>query len=329
MKTVIKIEIVLLVLLLLVGVGLTVAAGGGNPFADPVLVQPQPVAVPTDPVETTALPVEPVTEPVPEQAPIQVSATKYFAYDIRRDTYLTIQGSGSEKLYPASITKLLTAYVAAQYLQSTDMVQVGDALALVAQDSSVAGLKEGDQLSADQLIAAMMLPSGNDAAQTTAAAAGRVIAGDSSLSCEKAVEVFVEEMNRQAQALGMVNSHFANPDGYHDDNHYTTMDDLVILCKKVLAEPRVLACASRAEDKAELSGRTVEWKNTNHLLDSESDYYAPNAIGLKTGYTGKAGNCLVSAFFMEDRLWLIGVFGCPAFTEDRYRDTITIYNSLL
>ena len=77
-----------------------------------------------------------------------------------------------------------------------------------------------------------------------------------------------------------------------------------------------------------LGGISENYK-TNLLLDSSAEVYLPNTIGLKTGYTGMAGSCLLSAFFMEDRIWLIGVFGCPAFTEDRYLDTIAIYNSLV
>ena len=81
-------------------------------------------------------------------------------------------------------------------------------------------------------------------------------------------------------------------------------------------------------DSIELPGRTLELRNTNAFLYQDLGFYMPNAIGLKTGYTEQAGNCLVSAFFMEDRIWLIGVFGCPAYTQDRYIDTMAIYNSL-
>ena len=106
------------------------------------------------------------------------------------------------------------------------------------------------------------------------------------------------------------------------------MNDLVKLCKTVLTNQTILKYTSRLEETVELPDRTLEWENTNFLLDSESETYLPNTIGLKTGYTGKAGSCLVSAFFMEDRIWLIGVFGCPAYTPDRYIDTLAIYNSI-
>lgn len=338
MKSIMKTILILLLVALLIGGGSLILLSRNLIF--PITIQErEPVPIPTDaPVEAfadTPIVVPAETQPElpadtqPQPAMRTITATRYFAYDVRDGVYLAKLGDSSEKLYPASITKLLTAYLVLQYLRPEDTIVVGDALSMVAEDSSVAGLQAGDRLTTAQLLSAMMLPSGNDAAQAAAVAVGRMIAGDDSLSSGQAVTVFVEQMNAQAQAMGMTNSHFENPDGYHHDNHYTTMDDLVLLCQKVLAEPMLLACTSRAEETAVLSGRTLEWENTNLLVNSDAEVYLPNTIGLKTGYTGKAGSCLVSAFFMEDRLWLIGVFGCPAFTEDRYLDTVAIYESLL
>lgn len=340
MKTIVKIEIVILVLLVIVAAGmLLVSEGVLDLFFAPQVIEKSPEPIPTEAVAEAVL--EETEETVPEQTQEAaevtdpqteevrvITAAKYFAYDIREGEYLLKQGDENEKLYPASITKLLTAHVILQYMDPADKVTVGDAMALVHEDSSVAGLVEGDQLTVEQLIAAMMLPSGNDAAQVAAAAAGRKIADNSGLSAADAVQVFVKQMNEEAKALGMENSHFENPDGWHDENHYTTMNDLVILSKKVLSNQTILKYTSRASDSVTLSDRTLEWSNTNFLLHSEGEAYIPSTIGLKTGYTGEAGSCLVSAFFKEDRLWLVGVFGCPAYTMDRYLDTVDIYNSL-
>ena len=330
MKLIVKIEIVLLAVLVLVGAGLILYAEGVfELFHEPVITDWEAAAVPAEVVaEPVSLPE--ATLPAEEKGtPIsrEITADKYFAYDIREDAYLAKLGDSAEKLYPASITKLLTSYVVLQHMELEETVTAGDALNLVQEDSSLAKLQAGDELTVGQLIAGMMLPSGNDAAQVIAVATGRKIGG-SNLSYHAAVDVFVEEMNRQAQELGMVNSHFANPDGFHDNDHYTTMDDLVVLCKKVLADPVMTGYTSLVEESLEVQGRTLEWENTNILLHSEEELYHANAIGLKTGYTGMAGNCLISAFFEEDRVILIGVFGCPAFTEDRYYDTVAIYDSL-
>jgi len=330
-KLIVKIEIILLVLVVLAGAYLVLDAEGVFELLhEPVIATREAVPIPTDaPAEPEVLPEATLPEETAESADItrNITADRYFAYDVREETYLAKLGDSAEKLYPASITKLLTGYVVLQHMDESDTVKVGDALSLVQPDSSVAKLKVGDELTVSQLIAAMMLPSGNDAAQTVAVATGRKIGG-SNLSARAAVDVFVEEMNRQAELLGMVNSHFANPDGFHDNDHYTTMDDLVVLCKKLLADPVMMGYTSMLNETVELQGRTVEWDNTNLLLHSDEEVYHANAMGMKTGYTRMAGNCLISAFFEEDRVILIGVFGCPGFTEDRYYDTVAIYDSL-
>lgn len=332
MKTIVKIEIAILILVVLVAAGMVMVSEGFlNLFFEPVVRERIPEPIPTEAVAMAVSEEEP--DPTVPQAsqtdaePREITAKRYFAYDVREETYLVKQGDADEKLYPASITKLLTAHVVLQYMKPEDTVVVGDALSLVHEGSSTAGLVEGDILTVEQLISAMMLPSGNDAAQVAAVAAGRVMGGKD-LDCQTAVSTFVAEMNKQAEALGMKNSHFENPDGWHHENHYTTMNDLVILSKKVLANPLILKYTSLAEDAVQMEGRTLEWKNTNYLLHSQGEAFVPNTIGLKTGYTDAAGSCLISAFFEGDRLWIIGVFGCPAYTMDRYLDTVDIYNSL-
>ena len=339
MKTIVKIEIVILAVVILVAAGMTMyAAGVFDLFKEPVILEPDPEIVATEPETQPARigedvlpqPTEPAVEPKQESGEVSrtITAKKYFIYDVRTGEYLDTKGGKNEKLYPASITKLLTSYVVLQYMKPEDTVVVGDALNLVQEGSSLANLQRGDKLTVAQLIAGMMLPSGNDAAQVAAVAAGRVIAGDKDLSYEKAVAVFVKEMNEQAEALGMKNSHFENPDGWHHENHYTTMADLVKLSEKVLAEPEITKHTCTAGKTVSLAGRKQTWNNSNLLLHTQNESYIPATIGLKTGFTTPAGNCLISAFFEEDRVILIGVFGCPKQTQDRYLAVEALYNSL-
>lgn len=329
MKTIVKIEIAVLCLVAVVAIGLILISGGVlELFQDPVIAQIQPEPIPTDP------PAAPAAEMViwednteysyPTDRPI--SAKTYFAYDLREGEYLLRQGQPDEKLYIASITKLLTVYTAMQHMDLQQKVWTIDGLELVPEDSSIAELWPADRPTVEQLIAAMMLPSGNDAAQVMAVAGGRIVAENPDLEKEDAVAAFVEEMNRQAALLGMTNSHFVNPDGFHDPEHYTTMDDLVTLAVKVLTETQITQYTSSPSETVEFPAHTLNWKNTNLQLHRESAYYKESAIGLKTGYTEAAGNCLLSAFFEEDRIILIGVFGCMPFTEDRYMDTAAIYD---
>ena len=331
MKTIIKIEVVLLILLLIAAAGVTLVKQDVLVLSEPVLVERTPAPIEQDeaPEQTEAAEAAQAQEEEAQGQPVlQLAAERYFAYDVRTEEYLRLHGDAQEKLYPASITKLLTSYVVLQYLDPETTVVVGDALTLVDPDSSVAELQEGDELTVEQLIAGMMMPSGNDAAQVAAVETGRAIAGDSSLDAASAKEVFVNEMNVQAQLLGMENSHFVSPDGWHDEDHYTTMEDLVKLAKVVLNNQIILKYTSLATQTVTLNGREVEWENTNFLLYQDKGVYVPSTIGLKTGYTEAAGGCLVSAFFETDRIILIGVFGGPGFTMDRYEDTAAIYDSL-
>ena len=255
-------------------------------------------------------------------------AQQYFVYDCKADTFLVTSGTENERIYPASITKLFTAYVAMQYVDPETELTAGDELDLVAWGSSVAKIKKGDMLTAEQLVEAMLLPSGNDAAYMLACAAGRVIKDNAKLSATAAVQAFMTDMNAQAATLGMTGTHFVNPDGIHDSNHYTTFGDLVMLGKLAMQDTTVMKYAKTPRELVTLHGETFEWKNTNALVDPATPYYCPYAVGLKTGQTPSAGSCLLSAFRMDDKELLIGVFGCPE-EEDRFDDTLQLFNQIV
>lgn len=258
----------------------------------------------------------------------ELFAQQYFVYDCKENTFLNASGEATTQVYPASITKLFTAYVAMQHLEATTQVTAGDALDFVVPGSSVAKIESGDVLTVEQLVEAMMLPSGNDAAYVLACEAGRHIKNDPQLSASAAKDAFVAEMNAQAAALGMTGTHFVNPDGIHDTNHYSTFGDLAILGKLALGNETIMKYAATAKDKVTLHGETLEWKNTNKLIDRTNSYYCPYALGLKTGQTPDAGSCLLSAFRMDDTELIIGVFGCPN-EEDRFDDTIQLFNEVV
>lgn len=258
----------------------------------------------------------------------QLLAQKYFVYDCKANSFLLSSGQEDAPLYPASITKLLTAYVAMQYIAPEKPITAGDALDLVSWDSSVAKIQKGDVLTGQQLVEAMLLPSGNDAAYIIACEAGRVIKNDPTLSVSAAVEAFMAEMNRQAKELGMTGTHFVNPDGIHDSNHYTTFRDLTLLGKLAMQDATVMQYATTVEEEVELHGEKIVWKNTNRLVNPDSPYYCPYAVGLKTGQTSAAGSCLLAAFRMGETELLIGVFGCPEET-DRFDDALQLFNQIV
>ena len=142
------------------------------------------------------------------QAP-ELSAQAAFLYDRTTGTVLLDKNAG-ERHYPASMTKVMTALVALEHANLTDEVTVEQAdLDMITADSSNAGLRAGETLTVENLLACLLLPSGNESSYVLA----RHVAGD--------YQAFVDMMNSRAAELGCTGTHFVNPCGLHDDNHYT------------------------------------------------------------------------------------------------------------
>lgn len=290
--------------------------------------------IPTVP-ETTAATIPETTEPTepeteeadPPELPegVQLTARYSFVYDLDSETALYGESGLDGRIYPASITKLFTALVALEYMDPDAVITAGDELDMVAEDSSVAYIEKGHQMTVAMLIEGMLLPSGNDAAHVLAAGVGRAFSQTENMSAREAVQYFVDLMNIYAQFHGLTGTHFANPDGYHADDHYTTGRDLITIARMSLENSIIRSFAGRREDGVTYaSGQTNHWKNTNLLLHPSSEYYCPAAQGLKTGYTSAAGNCLLSAFLVDERYVLIGVFGSTDY-YDRFSDTLQLY----
>ena len=173
-----------------------------------------------------------------------------------------------------------------------------------------------------------MLPSGNDAAVILAAAAGRVIAQDQQLAPADAVQVFVDEMNRQAELLGFEKSHFTSPDGWHSGSHYTCLNDLARIASLALGNDTIRRYMRLGKDETNFySGQYVIWENTNLLVLEGSGFYRTDAIGMKTGFTRPAGYSLMSAFSFEEGDIVIGQFGYIN-KNARFTDAITLIKAV-
>jgi len=250
-----------------------------------------------------------------------------FLYNARSGELVFCNTDAEDALYPASITKLFSAWVALQILPEDAVITAGWELGLLQPGSSAAFIALDSRLTVEMLIEGMLLPSGNDAALVLAAAVGRRLLEDKKATASAAVAEFVAEMNRAAQALGFRNSHFENPDGYHAENHYSCPADLARIAGLALDEPVIARCMELQKDKVTfVSGETHIWENTNRLLNPGSAYYCPDAIGMKTGYTGSAGYCLMAAFGEEPLV--IGIFGGEDATS-RYEDAVILYAAWL
>ena len=324
MKKWLMIEIVLLVILLVVAV---VAVGriSQQSFAPDT---PETTEATSQTTEETQQTTEPPVTWATYPADRELTAQQAFVYDCEKGEFAYLLGEQTDRVYPASITKLFTAYVALQFLPPEEMITAGAALDLVGVGSSVAQIEKEDVLSVEMLVEAMLLPSGNDASYILADAAGKVIAEDDTLSASAAIAAFMKEVNGQLRAMGLTGTQFTNPDGYHSPDHYTNFADLVVISEKVLENDTIMKYASTAGEKVTLGQRELEWKNTNALIDPTTEYYCPYATGMKTGQTPSAGSCLLSSFDVEGRQYLIGVFGCPEI-EDRFADTLQLLNETL
>lgn len=238
------------------------------------------------------------------------------------DDHELLAGENTElKIAPASLTKLMTASVALSHISADEVIQVGTERWLVNKGSSVCFILPEHRLKLYDLVSEMLMVSGNDAAYTTAVYTARKVSGDDELTDEQAVEYFCGMMNETAAELGMDGTHFVNPDGWDAPEHYTTVADLIKLAEFALTFPEIREIAKTQQRYVVFeSGENITWTNTNKLIDPESGYYCADAVGLKTGTTAKAGNCLIGAFVKDGKTYITVTAGCVS-DIGRYRRT--------
>ncbi len=280
---------------------------------------------PTPDQQEAALPV--VSLPLPQSFVDQNTASTYIVlYDLTSDKQLYGKNA-DERCYPASMTKLLTALVTIENVPADTVFTVGDEIRLIDSESSVAYLRIGNRLDLQTLIEALLLPSGNDAAYTAAANVGRILAGNDTLSAREAITVFCNKMNEKAAALGAAKSHFANPDGIHSDDHYTTAADMLKIARAAYSQPLIAAAASEEKvTRTFLSGETgATWYNTNYLLRSDNRLYYEYATGLKTGHTDKAGYCL-AATAEYNGVKLMAILAGSDTSTGRFEDAVGLFD---
>ena len=211
-----------------------------------------------------------------------------------------------ERVYPASLTKIMTCLLALENGNLSDVVTVSaSALDDLDADSSVAGLQVGEQMTLENLLYCMMVVSGNDACNVIA----EHIAGS--------VTDFVRMMNQRAYELGCLNTHFSNPHGLHDESHYTTARDLSIITQAALKSENFRQIVDTYEYQLpddNMRQNIPKLKTTNMLIyrSMSNSLYYPRAHGIKTGYTSQAGRCVISEA-TGDGLDLLGIV-CGAAT---------------
>ncbi len=195
--------------------------------------------------------------------------------------------NGETQYYPASITKLMTALLVAENCNLDDTVTFSATATTNLESGAVSiGMTEGDTLTVRQCLYALLLKSANEVGNALA----EHVAGSNA--------AFAEKMNAKAASLGCTNTHFANPHGLNDPNHYTTPHDMALIARAAFANDIVKTVASTRTytlpaTKKNPSGLTVTMGHK--MLNPNDSRYYQGIIGGKTGYTSKAGNTLVTA----------------------------------
>lgn len=207
------------------------------------------------------------------------------------------------RLLPASTTKVMTGLIALEHYRPDQILTIGNSKI----DGSVIGLFLGEQLTVDNLLYGLLVGSGNDAAQVLAENFPQGVLG------------FVWAMNQKAKELGLKDTHFTNPAGLDEDNHYSTARDLALLTVTAVKNPvfaRIVSTSGRTI--TDTTGEVTHYlQNTNELVLEMAE-----VKGVKTGWTQNAGECLVSLIEKNQRRIVVVLLG----SSDRFGETKEIIN---
>ena len=284
-----------------------------KPYLDTPITAPETAETPAEP-QTPAEPEptpEPEPEPEPEPAPepepepeapaltlaqsteatrvldLELYSSSAVLVDVQGGTVLA-EKAPDAKIYPASMTKVMTLLVAAENLPDLDatftMTQaIIDPLFL--SDATMAGFVNGEAVSMTDLVYGALLPSGAEATEALA----QTIAGST--------EGFVALMNEKAAELGLTNTHFVNDSGLHDENHYTTVREMAVILEAAMANERCRAALSAVSYTSAPTTQNPEGvAMINKFLYRIGQYELGDAVveGAKTGFTSQAMNCCAS-----------------------------------
>lgn len=251
-------------------------------------------------------------------SPLEVASPSAILINAKTGQIL-FEKNSHEKMYPASITKIMTATLAIEKgnLQSR-VIMSHHAVYGIDPGSSNVGLMEGEEVTLEQLLYCALLNSGNDAANGIAEAIGG------------SEEGFAKLMTQRAKELGAKDTNFVNPNGLPNPNHYTTAYDMALISKHAMTLPQFRKIINTKSYTLTPTNKNPKEKilyNSNKLLGN-SKYYYPYAIGVKTGYTTVAGSTFVSAASKNGIELISVVLNSPieGYNSYMYLDTIKMFN---
>ncbi|MEG0596914.1 MAG: D-alanyl-D-alanine carboxypeptidase family protein [Oscillospiraceae bacterium] len=229
-----------------------------------------------------------------------------------------------EKRYPASITKVMTGLLVLEAadrgeLALTDVITADASMNRdLSADGSTQDIKVGEQMTVNDLLHCLLIPSANEAANILAVA----VAGD--------IDSFIDKMNQRAKELGCENTHFSNTHGLHSDDHYTTAYDITLFVREAMQNPTfrdIVSSVSYTVPPTNMHGERI-LHDTNALISTFNirGYYYKYAIGVKTGTTPQAGSCLAAAAEKDGKYLISVILGAKIITQengDRLRQSFS------
>ncbi len=243
---------------------------------------------------------EPLEAPAPLPPPPGISAQTAIMVEANTGEVL-YEKNADEKAYPASITKIMTALLAIENGNLDKKVKISENASGV--EGSSIYLETGERIPLRDLVYGLMLRSGNDAAVAIAEEIGG------------SVENFVIMMNKRARELGAYNTHFMNPNGLHNPEHYTTARDMALIAMAAMKNPefrKVAAAKSWVTDRGE--GKYNYFYNKNKVI-----YQYEGGTGIKIGYTKAAGRTLVASSERNGMALICVVMNAPDWFQDTYK----------
>ena len=232
--------------------------------------------------------------------------------------YTILEKNIKDKLYPASITKIMTAILTLENAKMDEVITfTSEAVFSIEEGSSAAKVDVDEQLTVEQCLYGLMLISGNDLANGLAEHVGDTM------------DQFANMMTNKAEEIGCLNTNFTNAHGLHDDNHYTTAYDMALISKYAYEKCEMFKtlCSTGYYECQPTNKQPLvrQWRNNNRLINKyEKEFYA-DCIGGKTGYTNKAGGTLVTFAEINGRTLLCVVMK-SANSLSAYADTTNLYD---
>lgn len=264
-----------------------------------------------------------------EEAPAVSSAAIYLADS--ETGYVYFERNSTNRVYPASLTKIMTALLVVEAVERGELsleeevtAQEGFAYDMI-DEGSTASIVLGETMSLENMLHCTLLASANEACNILA------------MRLCGTIDKFVAKMNERALELGCIDTHFANPHGLPNENHYTTAYDMFLIAQEAMTHEIFATICDKAEATVSATNKsgTRALINTNGLITSDGiykGYYYEPAIGIKTGYTSAAGYCLISSALQSQINPICVVMGGVmtesangALDYSNYSDSIKLY----